>query len=337
MSMIDTFLHSTGLKTFLGKEGVTEIIINRPFEIVTEGDQGWEFHDAPNASYSNLLDLCVAINNYNNSAEPLDSSNPIKSLVMPAGERMQVIMPPACEAGCISVTIRKPSLRRFTLDDYLKTGRFSGVRFAEKTTAGLTETQLHLLDLFNSAKDNEARFKDFFTAAVAARLNFLVVGGTGSGKTTVGKAIADLFPHDRRIITIEDVHEMPLPYHKNHTHLFYKKGGVEARYLIEAAMRMKPDHIFLAELRGDEAWSYLEALNTGHEGSITTIHANGTYASFSRLAAIVKQSAVGLTLDYDFILKTIKTSIDVVMFFNRTRMTEIYFNPQEKNALLAGE
>ncbi|MDL1822009.1 P-type DNA transfer ATPase VirB11 [Yersinia pestis] len=334
-NMIETFLKSTGIRALLDKDGITEVVINRPYEIVTEGSDGWEFHDAPGASYDDLLDLAVAISNYNNSAEPLDATNPIKSLVLPSGERMQVIMPPACEAGCMSITIRKPSLRRFTIENYLDSERFSGVRFAGETTAELTDTQLDLLDLFNEAKRDKKIFPAFFRAAVAARLNFLVVGGTGSGKTTFAKALADLFPHDRRIITIEDVHEMPLPYHKNHVHLFYKRGGVQARYLIEAGMRMKPDHIFLAELRGDEAWSYLEALNTGHEGSVTTIHANGTYEAFSRLASIVKQSEVGLTLDYDFVLKTIKTSIDVVVFFNHTYMTEIYFNPAEKNALLA--
>lgn len=170
----------------------------------------------------------------------------------------------------------------------------------------------------------------FLEAAVAARMNILVVGGTGSGKTTIAKTIADLFPRDRRIITIEDVHEMTLPNHRNHVHLFYKQGGVQPRYLIEAAMRMKPDHIFLAELRGDEAWSYLEVLNTGHEGSVTTIHANSALDAISRLASIVKQSTVGLTLDHSFILKTIKTSIDIVVFFKHTHMTEIYYNPMEK-------
>ena len=100
-------------------------------------------------------------------------------------------------------------------------------------------------------------------------------------------------------------------------------------------MRLKPDHIFLAELRGNEAWSYLEALNTGHEGSISTIHANNTYASFSRLASIVKQSDVGMPVDMDLIMRTIKTSIDVILFFNHTRMTELYYEPEEKNRFLS--
>ncbi|WP_149019496.1 CpaF/VirB11 family protein, partial [Escherichia coli] len=176
---------------------------------------------------------------------------------------------------------------------------------------------------------------DVYKRQVKDRLNFLIVGGTGSGKTTIAKAIADIFPPERRYITVEDVPEMSLPLHPNHIRLFYKKNTVEAKEIIEACMRLKPDHIFLAELRGNEAWSYLEALNTGHEGSISTIHANNTYASFSRLASIVKQSDVGMTVDMDLIMRTIKTSIDVILFFNHTRMTELYYEPEEKNRFLS--
>ncbi|EOB4387494.1 P-type DNA transfer ATPase VirB11 [Escherichia coli] len=336
METINMFLESTGVQPFLEAEGLTEIIVNRPFEIITEGVNGWEYHEAPGASYSDLLDLSIAINKYNNSAEPLDALHPIKSLVMPGGERMQIIMPPACEERCISFTIRKPSLKRFTLEDYVNSNRFSNVRIVNQANlSALNASQQTLLDLLDNTRCAPRTWISFLEAAVAARMNILVVGGTGSGKTTIAKTIADLFPRDRRIITIEDVHEMTLPNHRNHVHLFYKQGGVQPRYLIEAAMRMKPDHIFLAELRGDEAWSYLEALNTGHEGSVTTIHANSALDAISRLASIVKQSTVGLTLDHSFILKTIKTSIDIVVFFRHTHMTEIYYNPMEKNQLLA--
>lgn len=336
METINMFLESTGVQPFLEAEGLTEIIVNRPFEIITESVNGWEYHEAPGASYSDLLDLSIAINKYNNSAEPLDALHPIKSLVMPGGERMQIIMPPACEERCISFTIRKPSLKRFTLEDYVSSNRFSNVHIVNQANLStLSASQQKLLDLLDNTRCNPRNWISFLETAVAARMNILVVGGTGSGKTTIAKTIADLFPHDRRIITIEDVHEMELPNHRNHVHLFYKQGGVQPRYLIEAAMRMKPDHIFLAELRGDEAWSYLEALNTGHEGSVTTIHANSALDAISRLASIVKQSTVGLTLDHSFILKTIKTSIDIVVFFKHTHMAEIYYNPMEKNQLLA--
>ena len=330
------YLNVTSLGGFLSQEGISEIIINKPCEIVIEGKNGWTFHEAPNATFENLQHLGTALTTYNNAGS-LDAKSPIKSLVLPDGERSQIIIPPACETGCISLTIRKPSLKRFTLDDYVKSGRFKKAKPAYKFDGSLNTAQEELLEAFQKgAVDDPDLFADFFKLGVKHRCNFLIVGGTGSGKTTIGKSIADEFPHDRRIITIEDVHEMPLPYHRNHVHLFYKTGGVQPRYLIESAMRMKPDHIFLAELRGDEAWSYIEALNTGHEGSITTIHANNTYASFARLASIIKQSTVGLTLDMDLIQKTIKTSIDIILFFNRTYLTEVYFDPIEKNKILAG-
>lgn len=329
------YLNVTGLGGFLSQDGISEIIINKPCEIVIEGDNGWTFHEAPNATFENLQHLGTALTTYNNAGS-LDAKNPIKSLVLPDGERIQIIIPPACEAGCISLTIRKPSLTRFTLDDYVKSGRFKTAKQAVKFDGSLSQGQEELLNLYEKAKINSDLYADFFRKGVEQRCNFLVVGGTGSGKTTIGKAIADEFPHDRRIITVEDVHEMPLPYHRNHVHLFYKAGGVQPRFLIESAMRMKPDHIFLAELRGDEAWSYIEALNTGHEGSITTIHANNTYASFARLASIIKQSTVGLTLDMELIQKTIKSSIDIIIFFNKTYMTEVYFNPVGKVKISAG-
>lgn len=328
------YLAEVGIQGFLDQDGISEIIINRPHEIVIEGEHGWSYHEAPNASLSNLYHLATALTTYNN-AGAINEKDPIKSLVLPDGERSQIIIPPACMDGHFSMTIRKPSKSRFSLDDYSRSGRFSKVKFAEKTSEALTPQQVELKDLFEKSKTDSDFFPEFIKKGVEAKCNFLIVGGTGSGKTTIGKAIADVFPHDRRIITIEDVHEMQLPNHRNRVHLFYKAGGVKPRYLIESAMRMKPDHIFLAELRGDEAWSYIEALNTGHEGSITTIHANNTYASFARLASIVKQSEVGLTLDMDLIQKTIKSSIDIIMFFNKTYLTEIYFNPEEKNKILA--
>ncbi|HFE3207869.1 P-type DNA transfer ATPase VirB11 [Providencia stuartii] len=333
-TLIRTYLKKTGIQKYLDSEGVSEIIINQPKEIILENQHGWQYFEEAGATQTDLMALATALVTYNDVGA-INTTQPIKSVVLPDGERGQIIIPPACMDGMFSMTIRKPSLTRFTLGDYVKSGRFKTAKQAKRTTGELSEMQKALWTLYQQAQDNTDLYEDFFRLGVQARCNFLIVGGTGSGKTTVGKAIADLFPHDRRIITIEDVHEMPLPYHRNKVHLFYKAGGVQPRYLIESAMRMKPDHIFLAELRGDEAWSYIEALNTGHEGSITTIHANNTYASFARLASIVKQSQVGLTLDMDLIQKTIKSSIDIILFFNKTYMTEVYFDPFEKMKILS--
>ncbi|EKN3347836.1 P-type DNA transfer ATPase VirB11 [Yersinia ruckeri] len=331
--MLSYFLGLTGIQRLLDTD-ITEVVINKPYEILVESNNGWEAFEAPNASYENLLSLAQTMTVFNKKGN-ICAATPIKSLTLPNGQRSQIIIPPACEAGHISMTFRKPSLTRFTLNNYVTSGRFSKARQAKKPTGDLSDIQRELMELYQKAQDDHTYYEHFFKKGVEARCNFLVVGGTGSGKTTVAKAIADEFPRDRRIVTIEDVHEMDLPFHPNHVHLFYSAEGIQPKELIEAGMRMKPDHLFLAELRGNEAWSYIEALNTGHEGSVSTIHSNSTYASFSRLAAIVKQSDVGLTLDYDFVVKTIKSSLDIILFFNRTYMTEVYFDPQEKNRILS--
>lgn len=333
--MVLFYLKASGIQKYLDKDGITEIIINQTGEIITEGENGWEFHKEEGATFDNLNHLAVSLTAYNN-LKAINHSDPVKSMVLPNGERSQVIYPPACEEGRISMTIRKPSLNRFTLENYLDSGRFDNVLVAEKKGIELTQGQQKMLTLYEKSKKEAKYLIDFIREGVNQRMNFLIVGGTGSGKTTVAKAIADEFPKDRRIITIEDVHEMPLPLHPNKVHLFYKAGIIAPKFLIESAMRMKPDHIFLAELRGEEAWSYIEALNTGHEGSVSTIHANDTYSAYARLASIVKQSKVGMTLDYQFIENTIKSSIDIVMFFEKTKLKEIYYNPHEKNEILYG-
>ncbi|EGH9360833.1 P-type DNA transfer ATPase VirB11 [Salmonella enterica] len=325
------YLMKTGIQALLDTPGVTEVAVNQPGRIWYEGREGWKFVDESAANFVNLKHLAESLSTYSNLPD-LNQKNPIASVILPNGERGQIVIPPATESGCIAITIRKPSLQRFSINDYVSSGRFDNVKIAKKQTVALTDVQQELYELYQ--KGDPQSIEQFIYSAVNHRLNFLIVGGTGSGKTTIAKAVADIFPPERRYATIEDVHEMQLPLHPNHIHLFYKKGVVSAKSIIEACMRMKPDHIFLAELRGDEAWSYLEALNTGHEGSISTIHANNTYASFSRLANIVKQSEVGMTVDMELIMNTIKTSVDVIMFFNHTRLTEIYFEPFEKNRLL---
>lgn len=321
-------LRKTGIQEILDLVGIVELAVNQPKVIWFDKGDGWEYKDAPSCDFSSCLALSRALSVYSQSSEPLDFNNPIASVILPDGQRGQIVIPPACEANTVSFTIRTPSSSRFTLDDYQSSGRFNNVKGATKKTIELTELQKELIAL----KD-KGDLSTFFATAVKNNLNILLVGGTGSGKTTAMKAFVDCYPTNKRIFTIEDAHELSLPYHDNHVHLFYKKYGVSPKQIIEACMRMKPDHILLAELRGDEAWNYLEALNTGHAGSVTTIHANDCYSAFGRLVSLIKQSEVGQTLDYDFIMKTVKSSIDIVCFYDHTFLTEIYYNPEEKNRL----
>lgn len=330
--LVRSLLEQTGIQAILDLDGITEVAVNQPGRIWYDRGNDWEYVDEPRCDARQCLMLANALSVYSSSGVALDFNHPIASVILPDGERGQIIIAPATEDGCVSFTFRKPSLTRFALQDYVNTGRFSKIATAKKNGVTLSDIQQQLLTLREAGDMGE-----FFRLAVENRLNILLVGGTGSGKTTVMKALVDLYPTDRRMITVEDVHELNLPHHPNHLHLFYKEGGVTPKRIIESCMRMKPDHVFLAELRGDEAWNYLEMLNTGHAGSITTIHANDCYSAFSRLAGLVKQSEVGQTLDYNFIMRTVKTAIDIVCFCRHTYITEMYFNPEEKNKILNDE
>ena len=227
--------------------------------------------------------------------------------------------------------MRKPSKTRFTVDDYQNSGRFSKIQIAEAYQKGTIP--LYMQQMKKCQK--EGNYAEFFRIAAAHNMNTIAVGGTGSGKTTFAKAYADLVPFDHRTITIEDVHELSLPYHWNHLHLFFdteyqKSGGISPKELIKSAMRMKPDHIFLTELRGDETWNYFEALNTGHNGSITSTHANDCRATIPRLTGLVMQSEIGKVLGEQYIQKTLSSALDVICYFKHTYMTEILFEPEKK-------
>ncbi|MGL4666601.1 MAG: P-type DNA transfer ATPase VirB11 [Saezia sp.] len=322
----------SGLQPILDLKGLTEVAINHPFQVWFDRGNGWETQPLPNLSFALCMQLAKSLAVFAGLTIPLDASNPIASVILPDGERGQVAVPPATEAGIVSMTFRKPSTARFSLEDYANSGRFDNYTAMQTGKVELTDSQAELLRLKATGD-----MVNFFKVAVQTNKNILLVGGTGSGKTTVMKAMVDQYQPQKRIFTIEDVHELDLPHHPNHLHLFYKKGGLSPREIIEASMRMKPDHVLLAELRGDEAWTYLEMLNTGHEGSITTIHANDCRSTPARLAGLVKQSEVGQGLEYNHILRTINTSIDIIAFYKHTHLTELYFEPALKNRLMSEE
>ncbi|MGF1872010.1 P-type DNA transfer ATPase VirB11 [Photobacterium indicum] len=322
-------LAAVGLQPILDLDGLTEVAINAPLEVWFDRGNEWESQPLPLLTFEACLQLAKALSVYAGLTHPLGIEYPLASVILPDGERGQIAVPPATENGIVSMTFRKPSTARFTLDDYQQSGRFSNVKQPQLIHTALSDNQQRLLDLKEAGN-----YAEFLALAVRSNMNILLVGGTGSGKTTVMKALVDLYPTTARNFTIEDVHELDLPNHPNHLHLFYKQGGLTPKAIIESCMRMKPDHVLLAELRGDEAWTYLEMLNTGHDGSVTTIHANDCACAPLRLAGLVKQSEVGQTMDYAHILRTVKTSIDVIAFFKHTHLTELHFDPHEKNRLL---
>lgn len=327
---IRALLEATGIQRLLDMEGNTEVAINNPGEIWYENKSVWHRVDAPKLDFAICLKLArsLAVLVSNNTSQ-LDN-DPICPVELPDGQRGQIVMPPATAKGNISFTFRIPSQQRFTLDDYFNSGRLSNV----KTAAKKTDIEDYEKEMVMCIKRDDLR--TFFQLAVKHRLNLIFGGATGSGKTTFSKAVVDLFPANRRYITIENVHELQMPNHPNKVHLFFSKD-LPAKRLVESCMRMKGDHILMSELKGDETWSYLEALNTGHQGSLTTGHFNDCDSAAARLTQLVKQSEVGMTLDYNLIYRTVETSLDVIAMWKGTYLTEIRYQPEEKLRLLNGE
>lgn len=182
--------------------------------------------------------------------------------------------------------------------------------------------------------------------AVIARKNILVSGPTGSGKTTWTKALIREISSDERLITIEDSPELVLDRHPNHVRLFYSKDDqglsrVTPKQLLEACLRMKPDRILLAELRSEEAFDYLRNVNSGHPGSITSVHASSAALAFEQLVLLVKQSTAGRELPRQDIRSLLHLVVDVVIQFacrgQQRFIEEIWYQPELKRSGQAAE
>ncbi|EAB7821046.1 P-type DNA transfer ATPase VirB11 [Salmonella enterica subsp. enterica] len=320
------FLKQSGVHECLNREGVRDVAINRPGEIWFENENGWVREERPTLDLSMCNRLANALAAYNNQS--LTVKSPIKTVELPDNERGLIVMAPACEPGTLSMTFRKPSNDRYTLQGYIDSGRFSETLALTGRGTELEEWQISL-KRFHAQKD----WLNFFMLAVERRLNIIIFGGTGSGKTTFAKSLVDLFPVHRRMLTIEAVNELKMPYHPNHVHLIYG-DIITPKELVSCSLRMKPDHIFLAELTGDEAWDFMELLNTGHPGTITTAHANDTLSGYGRVCGMIKQSPVGMGLDYEYIERRVRTSFDIVLYMEHTRILEVHYEPETKLRLL---
>ena len=320
------FLKQSGVHECLNREGVRDVAINRPGEIWLENENGWVREERPTLDLSMCSRLANALAAYNNQS--LTVKSPIKTVELPDNERGLIVMAPACEPGTLSMTFRKPSNDRYTLQGYIDSGRFNEALALTGRGTELEEWQISL-KRFHAQKD----WLNFFILAIERRLNIIIFGGTGSGKTTFAKSLVDLFPVHRRMLTIEAVNELKMPYHPNHVHLIYG-DIITPKELVSCSLRMKPDHIFLAELTGDEAWDFMELLNTGHPGTITTAHANDTLSGYGRVCGMIKQSPVGMGLDYEYIERRVRTSFDIVLYMEHTRILEVHYEPETKLRLL---
>lgn len=317
------------LQLLLANAEVMELCINRPTEAFLETRQGWHSEPLPFADFDWCSRLAKLV--ANSTQQRIDETSPLLSASLPTGERVQIVLPPATTAGCVAITIRRPADEVWSIEELARRGIF---RSTQRASRALDDNEKELLRLL-AADDHQA----FMRLAVRSRKNILVSGPTGSGKTTWTKALIREIPSDERLITIEDAKELVLDRHPNHVRLFYSKDDqgiarVTPKQLLESCLRMKPDRILLAELRAEEAFDYLRNVNSGHPGSITSVHAASAELAFEQLVLLVKQNQGGRDLSRSDIKSLLYLLIDVVIQFGVERherfIKEIWYDPERK-------
>jgi type IV secretion system protein VirB11 len=243
------------------------------------------------------------------TSQDVGPSHPLCASMLADGQRVQICRPPAVAPGLIAITIRRPAAFTPTVA-HLKAG---GLFVRRPQTFASADA---LLALYGDDAE-------FLKTAVVARKNILICGATGSGKTTLARALIDVIPLEERIITIEDTPEWEGVAHKNRVALFYSKGDqgsaqVRSEELIEASLRMRPDRVLMQELRDGAAFSYIRGILAGHPGSITTCHAANALGAFDALRLMIRQNPAGATLPDADVRTLLTQQIDVVVHCRRS-------------------
>jgi len=277
------------LEQLLGRDDITEIMVNGPEQIYVEKAGTLYRTDVEFADNNQVLSAIERI------VAPLgrriDESSPMVDARLPDGSRVNAIIPPLSLTGP-SITIRKFSKKPFQAADLIR---------------------------FGSISEDMVKF---LSVCVALRKNILISGGTGSGKTTLLNVLSSFLPNSERIVTIEDAAELQL--HQDHLVRLESRppniegrGAITIRDLVRNSLRMRPDRIVVGECRGGEALDMLQAMNTGHDGSLTTIHANSPRDALARLETLVLMA--GFDLPLRAIREQIASAINIVVQITRER------------------
>jgi pilus assembly protein CpaF len=283
----DDILGHGPLERLLADDSITEIMVNGPFDVWIER-QGRLFETTvrftDESHLRRIINKIVA-----QVGRRIDESSPLVDARLPDGSRVNAVIPPLSLSGPI-VTIRKFSKKRLDLNDMIRLGTLS------------TETV------------------EFLQRCIVAELNILISGGTGSGKTTLLNALSTAVPDSQRIVTIEDAAELRL----NQRHVLRLEsrpkniegeGEIPIRDLVRNSLRMRPDRIIVGEVRGAEALDMLQAMNTGHDGSLCTVHANSPRDALSRIETMVLMA--GYDLPVKAIRSQVASALDLIVHLER--------------------
>jgi len=307
--------------TQLARPDVTDLYVNRPGELWVETLGGAvERHDAPEITEAQLGRLARQVASLTHQG--ISREHPLLAARLPDGARLQIVAPPATRSGMV-LAVRKHVSSDLSLSAYEAAGAF------DATSGG---TAVDPVDAELGRLYSSGQWSAFLRAAVVARKTILVSGGTSTGKTTFLNAMLREIPPEERLVLIEDTPELVLRQ-ENAIGLVAARGSLgEANVttddLLVASLRLRPDRIILGELRGGEAFTFLRAINTGHPGSLSTIHADSPAGAIEQLVLLVLQASSGLRRED--ILAYAKTVIDVVVQLTRTngqrRVGQILFN-----------
>jgi type IV secretion system protein VirB11 len=312
------------LAPWLSRPDVTDVLINRPGEVWIETAGGAMSREPADELTEQALQR-LARQIAAASHQGVNREQPLLSATLPDGARVQVCAPPATRGG-VAMAVRKHVISDLTVEDLARDGLFAHAERADPARQTAADAEL---DGLLAAGDLPA----FLRAAVRHRKTIVISGGTGSGKTTLLNALLKEVDRGERLVVIEDAPEVRLE-HPNSVGLVAVRGElgearVDADQLLAAALRLRPDRILLGELRGKEAFAFLRAVNSGHPGSITTIHADSPAGALDQIALLALTS--GVDLGWEKVQTYVARVIDVIVQLDRTggarRMSEVLFRP----------
>ena len=278
------------LDSIMTDDSITEVMINGPENVFIEQNGRLFKLDKQFESQKRLEDVIQRI--VAQAGREVNQANPICDTRLPDGSRVNVVLPPIALCGP-TVTIRKFSKTPMTIEKLIQYGSIT------------------------------KEIADKLEILVKAKYNIFISGGTGSGKTTFLNALSNFIPKDERVITIEDSAELQIVGVQNLVSMETRNanttgaGEITIRDLIKSSLRMRPERIVVGEVRGGEALDMLQAMNTGHDGSLSTGHANSTEDMLSRLETMVLQGAAGLPLEA--IRQQIASAVDIIIHLSRLR------------------
>jgi type IV secretion system protein VirB11 len=316
------------LAPWLSRPDVTDVLINRPGEVWIETADGVMSRE-PADQLTEVALTRLARQIAAASHQGVNREQPLLSATLPDGARVQVISPPATRGG-LAMAVRKHLISDMSLEELSRDGLFEAAARSDPARDAAADTDLEALI-------DQGDLIGFLKLAVKRRKTVVISGGTASGKTTLLNALVKEIARSERLVVIEDAPEIRLD-HPNAVGLVAVRGElgeaqVDADTLLAAALRLRPDRILLGELRGREAFAWLRAVNSGHPGSITTVHADSPAGALDQIALLALTS--GIDLGWDKVRTYVERVVDVVVQLDRTngarRLTEVLFRARNSS------